>query len=335
MQGAPATITPMTAENPRTFLIDTDTASDDAVALIMALRAPGVKVAGITTVAGNVDIDQATANALLTVELCAADVPVYRGAAAPLLRPLDDARWFHGDDGLGDRGYVPSRRRCEPLHAVDAILEAATAHPGLTVVTLGPLTNLALALTRAPELAERIGRLVVMGGAPDGVGNVTPAAEYNLWVDPEAARIVLHRARHVELVGWQLACGAAALDPQDIERVRVAGTALAQFAIDCNARAREAYRVQTGADGISLPDPVAMAIALDRTIGTRWSRHRVEVEVQSELTRGMSVVDRLGVAGDARNRAAWAGLIGQAPNTDICWDIDIARWKAMLYDALR
>src|SRR5258708_15347716 len=115
---------------PRAFLIDTDVASDDAVALIMALRAPDVRVVGITTVAGNVGIEQATRNALFTAELCGAQVPVYAGAGRPLLRTHQSATWFHGQDGLGDHGYPPPRQSAERLHAVDAMIELIEAHPG-------------------------------------------------------------------------------------------------------------------------------------------------------------------------------------------------------------
>ena len=150
----------------RTFLIDTDTASDDAVAIIMALSEPGVRVIGLTTVAGNVGVEQATRNALLTAEICNSDVPVFAGADAPLDRAHEHAHWFHGRDGLGDRGYPAPKRRKEREGAVEAILRLSQAEPGLTLVTLGPLTNIALALERDHGLAGRIGRCVVMGGAP-------------------------------------------------------------------------------------------------------------------------------------------------------------------------
>src|SRR5580658_8932868 len=123
------------------MLIDTDTASDDAVTLIMALRSPRVRVLAITTVAGNVPVDQATRNALYTAELCGSDVPVFAGSEKPLARSLSTATWFHGKDGLGDHGYPAARRKAEKQYAVDAILDAIKRHPGLTLVTLGPLTN--------------------------------------------------------------------------------------------------------------------------------------------------------------------------------------------------
>jgi purine nucleosidase len=320
---------------PRTFLIDTDTASDDAVALIMALRAPDVRVAAITVVAGNVDVVQATRNALYTAELCGADVPVFTGAARPLLRPRWDATWFHGSDGLGDHNYPAPRNRARDAHAADAIIDNIDANPGLVLVTLGPLTNVAMALARKPSIAERVSRCVVMGGNPCCEGNVTPAAEYNFWADPEAARMVLNSGLPIELIGWHLCRFDAALDASDIERALALNTALARFAIECNSHAQHAYFVQTGAHGISLPDPVAMSIALDASIGTSWSEHYVDVETASDLTRGMTVVDRLNVAADERNRSVWANVIERGRKAKICWTIDVARWKGSLFAALR
>ncbi|MGA8439114.1 MAG: nucleoside hydrolase [Candidatus Sulfotelmatobacter sp.] len=320
---------------PRTFLIDTDTASDDAVALIMALRAPDVRVAAITTVAGNVDVLQATRNALYAVELCGVDVPVYVGAEKPLLRTHTNATWFHGRDGLGDHNYSAPGRSAKELHAVDAIIATIEANPGLVLVSLGPLTNLAIALARKPSITARVSRCVIMGGAPCCEGNVTPAAEYNLWVDPEAARIVILSGLPIELIGWQLSRGGAVVNEADIKLIQGFNTELGRFAIACNSHARDAYKVQTGEDGICLADPVAMCVALDPSVGTEWSEHHVDVETQSELTRGMTVVDRLNVTGDDRNRTVWAPALQIGRKTKVCWNIDTTRWKQALYSALR
>ena len=319
---------------PRTFLIDTDTASDDAVALIMALRSREVRVAAITVVAGNVPLAQATSNALYTAELCGSDVPVYSGAKEPLKRKLVTADWFHGVDGLGDHGYAPSRRRADPRHAVDAIIETTLANPGIEIITLGPLTNLGLALARAPNIGAAVGRCVVMGGAPCCEGNVTPAAEFNIWVDPEAAHIVLSAGLPLEMVGWHLCRGEAALSQHDIDRVLALNTPLADFAIRCNSTAQRAYLKQTGEHGISLPDPVAMSIALNPALCKSSSNHFVAIETSSELTRGMTVVDRLDVAADSRNRDTWAELVRRQKKTHVCWSLDIPGWKAALYSSL-
>jgi purine nucleosidase len=320
---------------PRPFLIDTDTASDDAVALMMALRAPDVRVVAITTVAGNVPVLQSTRNALYTVELCGANVPVYTGADKPLLRKYENATWFHGRDGLGDHNYPAPRHAAASVHAVDAIIDAVEANPGIVIVTLAPLTNIALALAKKPEIAAKVSRCVVMGGAPCCEGNVTPAAEYNIWVDPEAARIVMNSGLPIELVGWQLSRGDAVAHEDDIARILGFNNPIAKFAVECNSYARHAYKVQTGEDGISLPDPVAMSIALDPSIGTDWSEHLIDVETQSELTRGMTVVDRLNVAADDRNQPVWALVLEKKRKAKVCWAIDNQRWKEMLFSALR
>ncbi len=319
----------------RRTLIDTDTASDDAVALIMALRSRDVEVEAITVVAGNVPLDQATSNALYTVELCAAEVPIFAGADRPLARELQIADWFHGHDGLGDHGYRPSKRSVETEHAVDTIIRVVKEVPGIEIVTLGPLTNLALALSREPTLASRVARCVVMGGAPCCEGNVTPAAEFNIWVDPEAARIVFRSGLPIELIGWQLCRGPAAVGSDDIEKLTGFGTSFADFAVRANSTAMEAYRTQTGEIGISLPDPVAMGILLDPSLCLESSQHYVEVETGTALTRGMTIVDRLNVAGNPRNRHVWSEALNKAVRTTICWKLDIPRWKALLFDALR
>src|SRR5215467_12815234 len=157
----------------------------------MALRSPHVRVLAITTVAGNVNVRQAARNALYTAELCESNVPVFVGAEKPLRREHQSANWFHGKDGLGYHGYAPPKRALEKKPAVDAMVETIEGNPGLVLVTLGPLTNIALALERNPSIAAKVSRCVIMGGAPCCEGNVTPAAEYNIWCDPEAARIVM------------------------------------------------------------------------------------------------------------------------------------------------
>lgn len=319
----------------RTFLIDTDTASDDAVAIIMALSAPDVRVCGLTIVAGNVGLEQATRNALYTAQVCGVDVPVFKGAAAPLTRAHEHAHWFHGRDGLSDRNYPEPKRKPEKEHAVDAISRLCRAEPGLTLVTLGPLTNVALALARDPWLIDKIGRCVVMGGAPCCEGNVTPAAEYNIWVDPEAARMVFRSGLSIEMVGWQVSRGPSVLNEDEIAAIVALGTDKARFAIECNGRAKEAYFTQTGETGLSLADPTAMAVALDRTIGTEWSRHLVEIECASDLTRGMTIVDRLNVAHDENNAAVWRQALDKKVKADVCWTIDAARFKALLIESVK
>ena len=136
------------------------------------------------------------------------------------------------------------------------------------------------------------------------------------------------------MVGWHVSRGASVLSDEEIAGVEALGTEKARFAIECNSRAREAYRTQTGEIGLSLADPTAMAVALDRSVGLSWSRHRVAIETQSELTRGMTVVDRLGVSADAINAEVWGAAAGESQGADIVWTFDSVRFKAMLREAL-
>lgn len=307
----------------RRFIIDTDTASDDAVAILMALQWPEVEVEAITVVFGNMPVAQGSLNARYTVELCQQTTPVYEGALRPLLREPHYAYFFHGPDGMGDMRYPDPQRPPAPGHAVSELIRRFGEAPGeITLVTLGPLTNIALALNLEPRLAEWVKACYVMGGAACTVGNITPAAEYNIWCDPEAARIVFQSGMKILMVGWELCRGEANLSDAEMELVYSFGTERAKFAIDCNKHAIDTNRKWLGDPGLPLPDPVTMAIALDPTVCTRRSRHYVEVACDAELTRGMTVVDQLGVT----NREA---------NVDVCWEIDVARWKETLYQTLR
>lgn len=300
----------------------------------MALRSPAVEVKAITVVAGNVPVEQGTQNALFTAELCGSDVPVFRGQEKPLRRPLQIADWFHGEDGLGNCGYRPSRKTAETEPGVNALIRVVRAHPGIEIITLGPLTNLASALLQNPDLVENVSRCVVMGGAPCTEGNVTPAAEFNLWVDPEAAQIVFRSGLPIEMIGWQLSRGEAVVNEREIEKLASLGTSVAEFSLHSNCIAQEAYRRQTGEIGITLPDPVAMSILLNPLLALEASRHLVEIEINSELTRGMSVVDRLHVAHDERNREVWSAALARNVPASICWKLDIPGWKRALFAAL-
>ncbi len=325
----------------RKMIIDTDTASDDAVAIMMALQTSDIEVEAITIVSGNMPVEQGSLNARYTVELCGKDVPVYHGAEKPLIREAYHAGWFHGPDGMGGMNYQTTR---EPAagNAIDVLVDTIKANPGIILVTLGPLTNVALALGKAPEIVEHVSRCVVMGGAANVVGNVTPAAEYNIWCDPEAARMVFRSGLPVEMVGWELCRGEANLTEEDIRYCReVIDTPLSHFTIDCNIFAMDINRNWLGDPGIGLPDPVAMAVAIDPTICTRKSKHYVDIECDGTYTRGMTVVDQLGSAArDAQNQVKhadmWFGHVEKGdPWVTVCWAIDNRRWKELLYQTMR
>lgn len=322
----------------RKMIIDTDTASDDAVALMMALRHPDIEVVAITIVAGNVDVDQGSVNARYTAELCGQQVPIYHGAEKPLIRERHHAEWFHGKDGMGEMYYPAPKNSAAEGHAVDALIETVKANPGIILVTLGPMTNVGLALAKAPEVAQQISRCVVMGGAACTVGNVTPAAEYNIWCDPEAARICFRSGMPIEMVGWELCRGEANLTPDDVRHCReVINTPFSHFAIDCNRFALNVNTGWLGDPGMGLPDPVAMAVAIDPTICTRKSKHYVEIECEGTYTRGMTVVDQLNVARkDDRPVNVWRHHREKGePNVTVCWELDHQRWKELLYSTMR
>lgn len=306
----------------RRFLIDTDTASDDAVALVMALNHPDVRIEAITVVAGNVSLKQGVQNALYTVERCGKQVPVYEGLEKPLLRPLETAQYVHGQDGMGDIGLPLSGRRPADGHAVNVIIDTIRRFVGeITLVTLGPLTNVAVALLRDPSTASKVEKCVIMGGIGFGHGNVVPAAEYNVWVDPEAAKIVFESDLPIVMVGWDVSQRFATFNDEEAEKIRSVSP-LGQFCVDIQRCLREFGMNELKLVGFDLPDPIAMAVALDPEVATVTKRLHVAVETRSELTRGATVVDHLGIT-------------GQEPNAEVVLEASRERFLRVLYDAVR
>ncbi|MCY3924403.1 MAG: nucleoside hydrolase [bacterium] len=285
----------------RRFLIDTDTASDDAVALIMALRSPDVAVEALTIVAGNVPLDRCIQNALYTAELCGSSVPVYAGLARPLFRDLTTAEIVHGQDGLGDIGLDLTGRSAAEGHAVDVLVETICGSPGeVTLVTLGPLSNVGAALLRAPEMAEAVQHCYIMGGTGQLPGNITPAAEFNIYVDPEAARIVFESGMPITMVGWDVSWTCAFMGPEAEARIRAIGTPYSDFTCDIQATLTEFAEGMLGIAGFDLPDPLAMAVALDPSIAETDDRY-VEVVSGDGPARGQTIVDHLGATRKAPN----------------------------------
>ncbi|WP_245901053.1 nucleoside hydrolase [Deinococcus yavapaiensis] len=304
------------------MIIDTDTASDDAVALVMALKHPGVHVEAITIVAGNVPMKQGVQNALYTLELCGAHVPVYEGLDKPLLRPLHTAQHIHGEDGMGDIGLPLVGRAPAPGHAVDVLVDLVNRHPGeFTLVTLGPLSNVAAALLRDPSISHKVAACYVMGGTGQMHGNITPVAEYNIWADPEAAKIVFASGLPLTMIGWDVSWQFAMFSPRDIATLRDVGTPLARFSVDIQAVLDRWARENTQIEGFDLPDPIAMAVALDPAIVTEARRLFVDVETRGELTTGQTVVDHIGTT-------------RRAPNVYVVLRVDRERFLAMLHAAV-
>lgn len=276
----------------RPFFIDSDTASDDAVALMLAFAEPGIDIVGISTVAGNVPLDSATQTALYVRELCKSKAPIHVGADRPLMRDLETAQDVHGADGMGDIGLPVGGRKPDSLDAVGALIEAAHRHAGkLELVTLGPLTNIAVALRRAPEIAKQIKSCTVMGGVADYVGNITPVSEFNIWVDPEAAEITLRSGLAIEMVGWDISRKYAVIDDGDAASLRAIGTERARVAVDCQKVLRAFNERVSGLKGFDLPDPIAMAVALRPSIATRRRVDHATILGGDGPTRGMVMFD--------------------------------------------
>ena len=306
----------------RRFLIDTDTASDDAVAIVMALRQPDVHVEALTVVAGNVGLVQAVQNALYVVELCGEETPVHAGLAKPIMRTLETASEVHGEDGMGDCGLPLHGRTPADGRGVDVIVDTILGSPGeITLVCLGPLTNIAAALLRAPEIVDAVGRVVVMGGTGvQGPGNVTAIAEFNFWADAEAASIVTASGMPLEFVGWDVSITSAVVTQDRFHDRDALGTPMAAFSRDV-AQAVRRFAMGIGLEGDDLPDPIAMAHAIDPSVA-EISRLHVEVMFGDGLQRGAMSIDKI-------------GSTGATPNVDIVTHYPSDHFFEMLFDALK
>ncbi len=312
----------MTQHAAMPMVVDTDVGTDDAVALVLALRDPGAEVVAVTAVAGNTTLPNVIQNALYTIELCGARVPVHAGSSRPLLRQLATAAEVHGGDGLGDIGLPLHGRSPAATPAVEALIQAAREHAGrLVLVTLAPLTNIALACLADPQFASNVGRCVVMGGTGRGPGNVTPVAEFNIWVDPEAAAIVFESGLPLTMVGWDACEADATFSEAELDELRATDTALARFCVDIQRVSRDRARAAGRREGICIPDPLAMAVALDPTLIAEARRLPVAIETRGSLTSGQTVVDHLGVT-------------GATPNAEVVFRADRGRFMAMVQRAL-
>lgn len=302
------------------LVIDTDTGSDDAVALLLAAAGGLGEIRAVTTVAGNVPVETGTRNALISLEVAGrTDIPVHPGCARPMTRPLSSAQHIHGEDGMGDIGLPAPTAACQGTHAVDALLSYPREHPRqLTLVTLAPLTNIAAALLRDPELFTRYRHVYCMAGAADLCGNISPTAEFNVWADPEAARIVTQAATadKVTWIGWDVSRKDAVMTPADQRRLEQLGTPMATFAHRINRTVADWARDVTGLAGYDLPDPVAMAVALKPDLVTEREQAHVAISVADD-TRGQMIIDRR--------------VSAPAPNITLVRRVDEAGFKELLF----
>ncbi|WP_396615794.1 nucleoside hydrolase [Lysobacter soli] len=272
------------------LLIDTDPGVDDALALLMAFNDPRHEVVGLTIAAGNVGLKHTVANALKLCEVAGIEAPVFAGCPGPLLHPAPDAGYVHGEDGFGDVGYEPAQRAAEREHAAQAILRLSHEHAGkLLLVALGPLTNVALALKLDPTLPDRIARIVVMGGAVTGHGNITPAAEFNVYFDPEAAHIVFEAFPQIDLADWEGTIAHGLLHDHVVEWL-AADSPRARFYERISKKTRE-WSADRRGDYWHSADALAMAYALEPDGATELVDRPVVVELGHGHARGMTVVD--------------------------------------------
>lgn len=315
----------------RKVIIDTDTAGDDTIAILTALH--HFDVLGVLITGGNVRFDQEVENALYTIQVAGqggADsrIPVYKGCERPLLAPWNSPPHLtvedvHGSDGMGGANFPPAVQRPAEGHAVDFLIETVHRHPGeITLLAIAPLTNIAMAIQKDPTIVPKIAHLYVMGGTNNALGNITPAAEYNFYTDPEAASLVLNSGIPATMVGWEMCTDFSLMDDDDHAEIAALGTSGAAFFAAVNQVVMSFNKKVHRLNGTTHPDTLLMAVAADERIMTRSGDYFVDVETKGQWTRGYSVVDV-------------NGRLGRPANVRVCEGIDRPRFKALLLDVLR
>ena len=248
----------------RRFLIDTDCASDDAVAIIMALKSKEIKIEAITTVCGNVSLNMATRNALMSIEVAKGQTPpLYVGCEKPLVKDLVMSSHIHGKDGMSDLNLINTTITPEKEHAIDAIIEIVSKHPNeIEIIALGPVTNIAKAIMKNPAVMKKVKHIYSMGTAGFGKGNITPVAEFNVYVDAEAYDIMLKAEIATTIIGFDMCLHEAALNKAEVDILLSSGNEAAIFAVNCNKCVLEHSFKHSGDYLIALPDAIAMGVAL-------------------------------------------------------------------------
>ena len=307
---------------PRPIIIDTDPGQDDAIAILLALASPELDVLGITTVAGNVPLPLTTRNALAVCALAGrADVPVFAGCPRPMLRPLHTAEEVHGRTGLDGADLPPPATAAQPTHAVDWLVDTLMAAPaeGVTVCPIGPLTNIAMAIVKEPRVLRGIREIVLMGGGFFAGGNSTPAAEFNIFVDPHAAHVVFTSGAKLTMV--PLDCTHRALMQWPwIEGLRDLGPPIGKATAGMLSFYQRYDMAKYGEAGGPLHDPCVIAFLLRPELFDGRDCH-VSIETTSALTIGMTVVD-------------WWGTTGGPPNCRVLDRIDADRFFSLIRERL-
>lgn len=317
------------------LIIDTDTAGDDAFSLLIALSRPEVTLEMITICHGNIGIDQCVENALYTIEVTgqSGKVPVYRGSALPLMvKPLD-AVYVFGRDGMSDANFPKAKQRAEPGHAVDAMVDLVMRNPGeITILAQAPLTNLALAVAKEPGFARAVKHLWIMGGTDNAIGNVTSAAEFNFYCDPEAAKMVFAAGFTISMVTWTRTMEDGLIPDEELEAIAQMGTKLGDFFTTVNRIPADFARTRQRKPGSLHPDALTCACMVDPAMILEAVDCVVDIETVGTLTRGYSAVSSP-ILPDAED--ADPDLVAQAPNVRMIKRADRALFARIMMDALR
>lgn len=319
----------------RPIIIDTDPGADDALAILLALNSPELDVKALTVVAGNVVVDQGLLNALKLVSLAGrCDVPVARGAGQPLVGTLTTAEFFNGNNGLGDAALPAPACRADPRFAADLIIQLVHEHPHeITLVSIGPLTNIALAVSKDPSMVSLVKEVVLMGGGIAG-GNATAAAEANIHNDPEAAQVVFRAGWPLTMVGLNVT-EQTVLARADLDRLAQTHGPENDFAVSV-LRFLVGLAERLGGEGTPMHDPLAVGAAIDRSL-IRTNDMRVEIELRGEFTRGETVAyrhnssDRNVRRGD---RYAVEGIEKVRPNVHVAVASDAPRFLNLFLSRL-
>lgn len=300
-------------------IIDVDTGIDDAIGLCLAVQSGQADILGITTVNGNTSLEQATVNTTKVMKLLGReDVAIVKGANRPLLRDPHFEVSVHGNDGIGGALKEMEIVVNEDGFAPDFIIEQAAKYKGeLTIILLAPMTNMALAIRKEPRLKDWVKELVIMGGAVSSPGNITPTAEYNIFIDPEAAKIVLHAGIPITLVGLDVT-RQTLLTEADIERMNAG--AVRDFVQESTTHYMNRHFQLTGNRSCAMHDPLAVGVALDKSL-VRTELHYVDVETKSDLCDGQTVCD-------------FKGWLKKEPNVNVCVEVDRDRFIETLVDTL-
>jgi len=309
----------MSTTNRRKIIIDCDPGHDDAIAILLGAANPNVELVGITTVAGNAEVEKTTVNALKVCEIAGlTDLPVAKGSGQPLVRKRETAADIHGDSGMDGPSLPDPTKTIVGEHAVDFIIRQLLASDGdITLVPVGPLTNIAMAIRKEPAIMPKIREIVLMGGGT--FGNWTPAAEFNIFVDAEAAKVVFESGVPLTMFGLDLTHKALAT-PEIQARIQAIGNPVSGFVVELLQFFMHTYKEVFGFDGAPIHDACCVAYCIDPSVFTCRKLH-VDIETQGEFTYGMTVVDMLGVT-------------GKEPNVNVALELDTEKFWDMMISTL-